>query len=115
MARNGIPHPPSPGEEEFANHCRFYGLEPEREVCLIPGRKYRFDFWFPAHRIAVEIEGATRYGMSRHSRGDGFENDARKYNAAALAHIRVLRFTTAMVRSAEAIDTLKHAIQEGGR
>lgn len=95
--------PGSPGEEEFAQHCRAYGLNPEREALLIAGRNWRFDFWFPEHNLAVEIEGATRFGKSRHSRGSGFENDARKYNAAALAGIRVLRFTTAMVHSAEAI------------
>jgi len=55
----------------------------------------------------VEIEGGTRFGKSRHSRGDGFERDARKYNAAALLGWRILRFTTAMVISGEAIDVVR--------
>lgn len=115
MARNGIPNELSMGEEAFAHHCRQYNLEPEREVCLIPGRKYRFDFWFEKQNIAVEIEGATRFGKSRHSQGDGFEDDARKYNTAALAGIRVLRFSTAMVLSAEAIDTVRNYIARGAQ
>lgn len=105
---NVVPFPKelSVGEEEFALHCRVKNLTPEREVKLIPGREWRFDFWFPDHKLAVEIEGATRFGKSRHSMGEGFENDARKYNAAAISGIRVLRFTTKMVKSCEAIDTV---------
>jgi very-short-patch-repair endonuclease len=87
--------------------CRVYGLNPEREVKIIEGREWRFDFWFPKQRIAVEIEGGTIYGKSRHSRGEGFENDARKYNAVVITGIKLLRFTTAMVESAEAIDYVR--------
>jgi len=102
-----FPRELSKGEEEFALHCRTYNLTPEREAMLIPGRQWRFDFWWPDHNLAVEIEGATRFGKSRHSMGEGFENDARKYNSAALAGIRVLRFTTKMVSTCEAIDTVR--------
>jgi very-short-patch-repair endonuclease len=98
-----IPQELSEGEETFALHCKAHNLNPEHEVELIPGRKWRFDFYFRERNLAVEIEGATKYGKSRHSRGEGFENDCRKYNAASLAGFKLLRFTTAMVRSAEAI------------
>jgi very-short-patch-repair endonuclease len=101
-----MPRELSPGEEAFAFHCHLLNLKPEREVKLIPGREWRFDFYWPEHNLAVEIEGATRFGKSRHSKGEGFENDARKYNAAAIAGIRLLRFTTKMVKTAEAIDTV---------
>jgi len=80
-------------------------------VELIPGRKWRFDFYFRERNLAVEIEGATKYGKSRHSRGEGFENDCRKYNAASLAGFKLLRFTTAMVRSAEAIDMVLEVLR----
>jgi very-short-patch-repair endonuclease len=100
----------SKGEELFAMHCQAYKLTPLREVELIAGRHFRFDFYFEEHRLAVEIEGGTAFGLSRHSRGSGFERDARKYNAAALAGIKVLRFTTAMVVSGEAIDTVRAAL-----
>lgn len=102
-----IPRELSVGEETFAMHCKAYQLFPEREVELFPGRKWRFDFWFRDRGIAVEIEGGTSFGKSRHSRGEGFEADARKYNAAAMAGICVLRFTTGMVMSGEAIDTMR--------
>ena len=102
---------PSTGEETFLLHCQAYKLTPVREAELIPGRKWRFDFYFTGHNLAVEIEGSTAFGNSRHSRGKGFENDARKYNAAALAGIKVLRFTTAMVVSGEAIDAVMKVLR----
>ena len=95
----------------MALHLKAYGLSYEREVCLVPGRQWRFDFWFPDAGIAVEVEGGTKFGKSRHSRGDGFEEDCRKYNAASLAGIRLLRFTTRQVKSGEAIDTIRKALQ----
>lgn len=106
-----IPQALSSGEEAFAMHCKVEGLTPEREVELIPGRKWRFDFFFPERNLVVEIEGATKFGKSRHSRGEGFERDCRKYNAASLAGFKLLRFTTAMVKSAEAIDTVMEALR----
>jgi len=106
-----IPKALSPGEEAFLLHCKVERLMPEREVELIPGRKWRFDSFFPERNLVVEIEGATKFGKSRHSRGEGFEWDCRKYNAASLAGFKLLRFTTAMVKSAEAIDTVMEALR----
>jgi hypothetical protein len=108
--RYQVPQPLSVGEETFARDCKVYGLDPEREVELIPGRHWRFDFYFREHNLAVEIEGATKYGKSRHSKGEGFEEDCRKYNAAAIAGIMLLRFSTAMVESGEAIDTVRELL-----
>jgi len=108
----GLRMPLSVGEETFLLHCRAYKLrEPEREVILVPGRKWRVDFYWPSHRLAVEIEGSTQFGKSRHSRGQGFENDARKYNTLSLMGIKVMRFTTSMVQSGEAIDTVRAALE----
>lgn len=104
-----LPKELSPGEEAFAQHCMELlhpAKHPMREAELIPGRKWRFDFYFPKDNLAVEIEGATKYGRSRHSRGEGFEEDCRKYNAASLQGIKLLRFTTEMVIAGEAIDTV---------
>jgi hypothetical protein len=107
--RNQIPAELSEGEETFALHCSAHGLDPEREVELIPGRQWRVDFYFYPN-LAVECEGGTLFGLSRHSRGDGFAGDCRKYNALALAGVKVLRFTTAMIKSGEAIDTVMEAL-----
>jgi very-short-patch-repair endonuclease len=98
------------GEMVFALDCKKHNLEPQREVCLIQGRKWRFDFYFMEKHLVVEIEGGTFYGKSRHSTGPGFEKDCEKYNTAALAGITVLRFTTRMVQSGQAINTVLEAL-----
>ena len=60
--------------------------------------------------IVVEVEGGT-WAKGRHTRGKGFENDCRKYNSAALLGYRVLRFTTNMVNSGEALKVIKEVLQ----
>ena len=101
----------SVGEELFALHCKAYNLEPQREFPFYDGRKWRFDFCWPEYRLAVEVEGGT-WQRGRHQTGTGYEQDCRKYNQAALDGWRVFRFTTDMVKSAEAIDTVLKAIRE---
>lgn len=107
---SSVPKPLSTGEEEFALHCGIYKLYPVREYQFHLGRKWRFDFAFPSHKVAVEIEGGTAFGKSRHSRGKGFVGDCQKYNAAALQEWLVFRFTPEMVRSGEAIDVVRKAL-----
>lgn len=105
-----LPKELSPGEELLAQHLTIYKIPFEREAVLVEGRKWKTDFVIETHMLAIEVEGGTEWGKSRHSRGRGFENDARKYNAIALKGYRVLRFTTAMVLAGEAIDTIRAAI-----
>ena len=95
------------GEETLATHLRAYGLKYEREVCLIPGRKWRWDF--RVGNLAIEVQGQT-WTKGAHSSGSGILRDCQKLNAAVLAGYRPLIFTTQMVVSGEAIDTILHAI-----
>lgn len=98
------PQPLSEGEEMFWLHCRTLPFFlPVREYLFAHPRKFRFDFAWPTIWLAVEIEGGTEFGKSYHSKGDGFVKDCRKYNLAAKLGWRVLRYTTAMVASGEAI------------
>ena len=53
-------------------------------------RKWRFDFAWPAARVALEVEGGVWTG-GRHTRGAGYAGDVEKYNEATLAGWRVLR------------------------
>src|SRR5262249_54327951 len=83
--------------------------EPIAEYAFHPTRKWRFDYAWPAWSIAVEIEGGTWSG-GRHTRGKGYAEDARKYNAAAEAGWRVFRFTTEMVLTGEALSVLERVL-----
>ncbi|WP_205750456.1 hypothetical protein [Deinococcus fonticola] len=83
--------------------------EPERELMLVPGRKWRSDFAWPEARLIVEAEGGT-WGQGRHTRGRGFEEDCRKYALLTLAGWRVIRITGAHVKSGEAVQWVKRAL-----
>ena len=64
--------------------------EPEREYRFAPPRRWRFDFAWPEHKVAVEIEGGLFKG-GRHQSLDGFLKDAEKYEAALLKGWTVYR------------------------
>jgi hypothetical protein len=74
-----------------ARHC---GLPmPEREYRFnLPRTKHRFDFCWPALRIALEVEGGV-WVQGRHTRGAGFLKDMEKYNLAASQRWLVFRTT----------------------
>lgn len=104
------PRAPSEGEELMALHIRAEKLPaPQREWRFHSVRMWRFDFAWPGPKLAVEVEGGVFSG-GRHTRGSGFIADAEKYNAAAMAGWRVLRFATTQVRDGSAISTIKEAL-----
>jgi hypothetical protein len=54
-----VPQKLSPGEESFALHCRaeFHPInQPVREFVFAPPRKWRFDFFFPAKKLAGALD-----------------------------------------------------------
>lgn len=99
-----VPRGRSTAEELFAIQCRSltHINQPLREYRFAAPRRWRFDFFFEAQNVAVEVEGGV-WQMGRHNRGAGFEADCRKYNAASAMGIRVFRVTSGMVQSGEAI------------
>ncbi len=102
---------PSPLEKLAYNRLEHAGLVPfEREVQFAKPRRWRFDIAYPAHKVAVEVEGGVWSG-GRHTRGKGFTGDCEKYNAAILAGWRVLRFTRAQVEDGTMIETLRRLLE----
>lgn len=106
--RRQIPTAGSPGEELLALHLGAHGIFFQREAQIIPGRKYRWDFI--VGDLAIEIQGGT-WHVGAHSHGEGILRDCQKLNAAVLEGYRVLLFTTGMVESGEAIDTIQAALR----
>lgn len=94
----------SVGEETLALHLRAHKIPFEREVCLIDGRKWRWDFVL--NGFAIEIQGGV-WHKGAHSSGAGLLRDYRKANALTLLGGRCLFFTTEQVTSGEAIDTVR--------
>ena len=94
-------------------HIRIAGLPaPMREHRFHPKRQWRFDFAWPAIRLAVEVEGVT-HNSGRHQRFEGYSKDCEKYNNAALLGWRVLRYTTEQVKKGYALEQIENAIGQG--
>jgi very-short-patch-repair endonuclease len=96
----------------FENALQKYGISPQwryekkpkshelekKEIMFARqafGRGWRCDYYFEANgiKVAVEQEGATM-SNGRHTRGKGYEEDMKKYNAYTALGISLLRFTT---------------------
>jgi very-short-patch-repair endonuclease len=73
------------------------------------GRKWRFDFAFLEHRIALEAEGGIWIGGG-HSRGSGVVKDVEKYNCATLLGWRVLRCQPKDLCTVETVEMIKQMI-----
>jgi very-short-patch-repair endonuclease len=84
---------------------------PIRERRFAPPRRWRFDYAWPAQRLALEIEGGTWTG-GRHVRGRGYEADCEKYSEAALRGWRVLRVTTTMLNDGRVLAMLERALRD---
>jgi hypothetical protein len=102
----------SPLEAALENDLRLFGKGLpawEREYHFHDTRKWRFDFAWPGAHVAAEVEGGV-WNSGRHTRGLGFQSDCEKYNAASLLGWRVLRFTESMIKSGDALNTIKAAL-----
>ena len=93
-------------EESFFLACRaFKHPIPEREFVFHPVRRYRFDFAWPDHLVAMEVEGGIydKETKGRHTSIAGFEEDCIKYALAAQLGWRLYRFTTGQVKKGIAL------------
>ena len=105
-------------EESFALWLRVENMpQGEREHRFHPTRKWRFDFAWEQHKVAVEIEGLTPQG-GRHQSIAGFLGDAEKYEAALRLGWRVYRVPGPWIRKGnediwrpEVMETLKELLE----
>ena len=86
-------------------------LEKCREYKFHPVRLWRLDLAFEREKLAVEIEGFGPGGTAgRHQRMAGFTADCEKYAELAIAGWRLIRVTTAQVRSGQALTWIERAL-----
>lgn len=103
-------------ETTFALMLQDTGIpEPTRQYRFCPGRRWAFDFCWPAERIAVEVEGGiwlqTNNGYSKgHANPKRFISDCEKYNQAACDGWRVLRVTAEHIDSGQAVQWLQRML-----
>ena len=74
------------------------------EQQLVPGRKFRTDYCWPAHRVALELDGTVRRGNGDHQTESGITSDCQKALRLAALGWLPLRITATMVASGEAIE-----------
>lgn len=83
----------------------------QREVCLIPGRKFRTDVLVGT--LAIECDGATWIG-GRHARGYGIESDSEKQNLLVALGYRPMRFTRKQIKEGRALAWIEQAMTAAG-
>lgn len=106
MARVSLP---------FDMQCRLVGVSPPvGEHRFHPTRRWRFDWAWPAQRVALEVEGGV-FIRGRHSRGAGMVKDMEKYNAASLLGWRIMRVTPKQVANGEAVQLMRDWLDLHGR
>ena len=90
-------------EEIFALHVRASRLPvPEREYRFHPARRWRLDFSWPIHKVAVEIDGGTWGKKGRHTQGAGFK--------AAILGWMVIRGDSKMVKDGSLLSFVERAL-----
>ena len=121
---------PSGLEMSFATQVKQSGLPMPRwgndEVKFHPKRRWRFDFAWEDHKVAVEIEGGTySHGQerfdsgkgkkvtqkSRHLTPTGFHEDCIKYGEAAILGWCVIRVDAKMIKDGSALAMLERALK----
>jgi len=73
-------------------------------------KDWRFDFAWPNLMLAVEVEGGAWVG-GRHTRGKGFLEDLRKYEAAQRMGWTIYRTAGELIKSGNALKTIEQLIR----
>lgn len=103
-----IPKPLSPGEEGLDLALRLNKIAFQRQVKLVAGKKWAWDF--VVGDLAIEIQGQI-WRKGGHNTGNGLLRDYRKANAAARMGYRTMFFATEQVDSGEAIQDVLAALR----
>ena len=98
-------------EDELAFQLKAAKIPFEREIRFHPKRRWRMDFVFPPHNLAMEVEGAV-FVKGAHSTGVGITKDIEKGNAALLMGWKVLRATAAHVKSGQALEWVETMLEK---
>jgi hypothetical protein len=107
-----IPKPET--EYRFALHHVGPGKELRKRIAVAGLKDWRFDFAWPDHRLAVEVEGGSWVG-GRHTRGVGFREDCHKYHHAMRLGWTVYRCEESLIRCGHAVALIEKLLQGAGQ
>lgn len=90
--------------------CRMARIaEPVPEFRFHPTRKWRFDYAWPLHMLALEVDGGV-WTQGRHTRGAGAIADMEKLSEAAILGWRVLYVVPDDLKNGVALDRVTRAL-----
>lgn len=92
-------------ENQFRFQLRAAGIRGfEEQWRIVPGRRFKWDFCWPEHLLACEIQGGIwAKGNSGHTSGIGITRDAEKQNLATLEGWHTMAFTGDHIKSGQAL------------
>jgi very-short-patch-repair endonuclease len=107
--RRKMPRPGSKAEAELAIWMRTapHIPAPVREFRFHPTRQWRFDFAWPAHRFAIEIDGIVGNGKGRHQTAAGMRGDLEKLHEAHMLGWKVYRCSGDMISSGRVLEAIE--------
>lgn len=76
-------------------------------------KDWRFDFAWPAQKLAVEVEGGAFVG-GRHTRGTGFREDLLKYHHAMVMGWNIYRCEGWLIQHGHVMDFLTRFLKQEG-
>jgi very-short-patch-repair endonuclease len=83
-------------------------IKPVEQYAFHPTRRWRFDYAWPSHWLAVECDGGQ---WQAHGGRHNTDADREKLNAAAILGWRVLRYSGAMLNDPESVaEEIKSAL-----
>lgn len=88
--------------------------EPQREAMLVPGRRFRWDFAWPIHRLAVEVQGGLYLPKGGHTSAAGVTRDCEKAALALLEGYRPLSVTSEQIRTGHALAWIEALLRASG-
>lgn len=94
----------------FQKICVESGLGcPDTEYRFHPVRKWRWDYAWPTHKLAVEQQGGI-WTHGKHGRGSGIAKDMEKISHAAALGWRVILVTPSQLAKPETLDLIREAL-----
>jgi hypothetical protein len=84
---------------------------PKAEYEFHHERAWRFDYFWPAAGLALEVDGGVfQRGGGRHNRGAGYRGDLEKKNAAACYGYRMIYALPEQLCTTAMLDTIREAL-----
>lgn len=103
-------------ENKLANQLREAGVGGfKQNARFITGRKYEADFYWPALRLIVEVDGGIWMKYGGHTSGTGYSDDRVRDVLALRNGIVTVRVTTGQVKSDYAIENIIPILQDRAR